>query len=175
MQRFVPGFVKRGLRTIWSRFVDWLRKWTKPDNHGLVGGAVADATRSKAELMLENALLRQQLIVVSRQVERPQLSWRERGIMVLLASKLRGWKGAVFIVQPDTVLRWHRDLFQLVWRRKSQPRQQGGRPPVLAELHIRSDFPPETRKMEYNGAFVPVDRERGQSCGGSCRALSNAG
>jgi hypothetical protein len=40
-----------------------LREWTKPDNHGLVGGAVADATRSKSELMLENALLRQQLIV----------------------------------------------------------------------------------------------------------------
>jgi putative transposase len=89
-----------------------------------------DATRSKSELMLENALLRQQLIVLDRQVERPQLSWRERGIIVLLASKLRNWKGALFIVQPDTVLRWHRDLFRLVWRRKSQPKQQGGRRPL---------------------------------------------
>jgi putative transposase len=130
MQRFLPGFVKRELKAKWSRFVEWLRKWTKPDNHGLVGGAVADATRSKSELMLENALLRQQLIVVSRQVKRPQLSWRERGIMVLLGSKLRGWKEAVFIVQPDTILRWHRDLFRLVWRRKSQPKQPGGRHPL---------------------------------------------
>ena len=77
--------------------------------------------------MLENALLRQQLIVLDRQVKRPRLSWRERGIMVLLASKLRNWKGALLIVQPDTVVRWHRDLFRLVWRRKSKAKQQGGR------------------------------------------------
>jgi putative transposase len=95
-----------------------------------VGGVVADATRSNAELLLENALLRQQLIVLERQVKRPQMSWRERGIMVLLASKLRNWKGALFLVQPDTLLRWHRDIFRWVWRRKSQPKQQGGRPPL---------------------------------------------
>jgi transposase InsO family protein len=130
MQRFLPGLVKRGVKAIGSRIIEWLREWTRPDNHGVVGGVVADATRSNAELMLENALLRQQLIVVSRQVKRPQLSWRERGIMVLLASKLRKWKGALFIVQPDTLLRWHRDIFRWVWRRKSQPKQQGGRPPL---------------------------------------------
>ena len=112
MHRLLPGFVKRGLTSIGSRVIRWLREWTKPDNHGLVGGAVADATRNKSELMLENALLRQQLIVLERQVKRPQLSWRERGSMVLLASRLRNWKGAVFIVQPDTLLRWHRDLFR---------------------------------------------------------------
>jgi putative transposase len=116
MQRFLPGFVKQGLRIIWSRFVEWLREWTKPDKHGLVGGAVADGARSKSQLMLENALLRQQVIVLERQVKRPQLNWRERGIMVLLASKLRNWKSALIIVQPDTLLRWHRDLFRLVWR-----------------------------------------------------------
>jgi hypothetical protein len=74
MQRFLPGVVKRGVKAIGSRVIDWLREWTRPDNHGLVGGVVADATRSNAELMLENALLRQQLIVVSRQVKRPIVS-----------------------------------------------------------------------------------------------------
>jgi hypothetical protein len=103
--RRLPEVVNRGLKAVWSRLIEWLREWTKPDNHGLVGGAVADATRGKAELMLENALLRQQLIVLARQVKRPQLSWRERGIMVLLASKLRNLKGALLIVQPDTVIR----------------------------------------------------------------------
>jgi hypothetical protein len=75
MHRLLAGFVRRGLRAVGSQLVEWLRKWTKPDNHGLVGGVAADATRSKAELMLENALLRQQLIVLDRQVERSQLSW----------------------------------------------------------------------------------------------------
>jgi hypothetical protein len=36
----------------------------------------------------------------------------------------------VFIAQPDTVLRWHRAQFRLVWRRTSQPKQQGGRRPL---------------------------------------------
>jgi hypothetical protein len=66
MRRWLPGCVKRGLKAVWLRCVEWLREWTRPDNHRSVGGTVADATRSNAELMLENALLRQQLIVVSR-------------------------------------------------------------------------------------------------------------
>ena len=134
MRRFLPGVVKRGLKAVWSRLIEWLREWTRPDTHGLVGGAVADATRSKSELMLENALLRQQVIVLDRQVKRPKLSWRERGIMVLLASKLRNWKGALLIVQPDTVVCWHRDLFRLVWRRKSQSKQLGGRRPLSGRI-----------------------------------------
>ena len=60
MRRFLPGFVKRGLKAIGLRAVDKLREWTRPNNNSLVSGAVADATRSKSELMLENALLRQQ-------------------------------------------------------------------------------------------------------------------
>jgi putative transposase len=156
MQRFLPSFVKRGMKTIWSRFVDWLREWTKPDNHGLVGGAVADATRSKSQLMLENALLRQQVIVLERQVKRPQLSWRERGIMVLLASKLGNWRAAVLIVQPDTVVRWHRDLFRLVWRRKSQPKQQGGRPPLPGRVvHL-------IRRLARENPLWGAERIRGE-------------
>ena len=40
-----------------------LRQWTKPDNHALIPKAALDLTRSKSELVLENALLRQQLIM----------------------------------------------------------------------------------------------------------------
>jgi hypothetical protein len=57
MQRCLRGVVKRGLKAIRSKCIDWLRARTKPDNHGLVGAAVADAARSKPELMLENALI----------------------------------------------------------------------------------------------------------------------
>jgi hypothetical protein len=92
-----------------------------------------DLTRSKPELVLENMLLRQQLIVLKRQVKRPTLSWRDRSLFVLLASKLPSWKQALVIVQPDTVLRWHRDLFRWVWRRKSRSRRPG-RPPLADEV-----------------------------------------
>ena len=91
-----------------------LRQWAKPDNHALVLNAAMDLTRSKPELILENMLLRQQLIVLKRQVKRPALTRRDRMLLVLLASKLRTWKQALVIVQPETVLRWHRELFRWV-------------------------------------------------------------
>ena len=47
-----------------------------------------DLTRSKSELVLENALLRQQLIVLQRHVKRPVLTWRDRVLLVLIARKL---------------------------------------------------------------------------------------
>ncbi len=103
MHQWLPGGIKRKVKRFGAGVAQRLREWTKPDVHGLMGGTVADATRSKSELMLENALLRQQLIVLKRQVKRPRLSGRERGMMVLLVSRLRGGKEALFIVQPDTV------------------------------------------------------------------------
>jgi len=49
-----------------------LRSWTRPENHGPVLNAALDLTRCKSELLMENALLRQQLIVLERQITRPQ-------------------------------------------------------------------------------------------------------
>jgi transposase InsO family protein len=91
-------------------------------------------TRSKQELVLENALLRQQLSVLQRQIQRPKLSWRDRTLIVLLTSKLRSWRQALVIVQPDTVLRWHRDLFRRIWKRKTKSDKKPGRPPLADEV-----------------------------------------
>jgi hypothetical protein len=52
-----------------------LCQWTRPDNHDLVLHTALDLTRSKPELLLENMLLRQQLIVLKRQAKRPALTW----------------------------------------------------------------------------------------------------
>jgi putative transposase len=93
-----------------------------------------DLTRSKPELILENMLLRQQLIVLKRQAKRPAPTWRDRTLFLLLASQLRTWKQALVIVQPDTVLRWHRDLFRWVWRRKSRPKRRRGKPPLTGDI-----------------------------------------
>ncbi len=49
-----------------------LRQWTGPDNHTLVLNTGLDLTRSKPELVLEDALLRQQLIILQRQTKRPK-------------------------------------------------------------------------------------------------------
>ena len=108
-----------------------LRQWTKPGDQNLVLNAAMDLKRSKPELVLENMLLRQQLIVLQRTARRPALTWRDRTLFVLVASKLPTWKAALVIVQPDTVLRWHRDLFRWVWWRKSKPTRRRGRPPLI--------------------------------------------
>ena len=75
--------------SIWWAIKQTLRQWTKPDNHALAFNAALDITRSKPALVLENALLRQQLSVLQRQVQHPKLSWRDRALIVLLTSKLR--------------------------------------------------------------------------------------
>jgi transposase InsO family protein len=91
---------------------------------------MADLTRSRGQLIAENAFLRQQLSVASRSVKRPGLRGHERGLLVLLARLLPGWRSALLLVKPETVLRWHRAGFQLFWGRKS--RSARSREPRLA-------------------------------------------
>ena len=88
-------------------------RWTKPITSSLPLGTLADLGRSKSELIAENALLRQQLIVLRREVKRPTVTRTDRILLVLLARLVRTWNQALLIVQPDTLLRWHRGLFRL--------------------------------------------------------------
>jgi len=96
-----------------------LLRWTKPATRTPVRGAIADVAMTKAALVAANALLRQQLIVLHRHVKRPALTPRDRLWLVLLARLTRGWRSALLIVQPDTLLRWHRQGYRLVWRVRS--------------------------------------------------------
>jgi len=115
------------------KLINKLRSWTKPITTGPTIGTVIDSTRSRQELILENALLRQQLLVLNRQVKRPKLRVRDRAVLVWLASRVATWKTAVLIVKPETVLRWHRELFRRVWRHKSKSPRTGGRPRLARE------------------------------------------
>jgi len=62
---------------------------------------LVDLTRGKSELIAENALLRQQLIILRRQIKRPVYRKSDRLLLVLLARKVRTWKQALFLVQPE--------------------------------------------------------------------------
>jgi putative transposase len=64
--------------------------------------------RGHRAVALENLALRQQLAALTRTVKRPQLRWRDRLFWILLAKGWREWRTALMVVQPDTVLRWHR-------------------------------------------------------------------
>ena len=106
---------------------------TRPSTGPLVAGTLADLARSKPTLIAENAFLRQQLIVLQRSVKRTHCTPTDRALLVLLASRCRSWRRALLIVQPDTVLRWHRQLFRRFWQRKSRPTAFAHRPPIAAE------------------------------------------
>jgi putative transposase len=115
-----------------SKFLHWLQEriklWTRPATPGLIIGILSDLTRSRTDLVVENALLRQQLIVLNRQVKRPRFTHSDRFRLVFISHLTKFWKQALHIVQPDTLLRWHREMFHRYWRRKSQ-----GKPRISSE------------------------------------------
>jgi putative transposase len=108
--------VGTSLDVLRARFV----YWAKPLTSSLPLGTLADLARSKAEILAENALLRQQLIILKRQVKRPTCTKTDRILLVLLARAVRAWKQTLLIIQPETLLRWHRELFRLYWKRRSK-------------------------------------------------------
>ncbi len=95
-------------------------RWAKPLSISLPLGTLTDLGRTRSQLIAENALLRQQLIILSRKVKRPACTMADRTLLVLLARLVRTWKQALLIVQPETLLRWHHELFRLVWKHKSK-------------------------------------------------------
>ena len=149
------SFVRQSIESICQAAKQRLRRWTMPYNHDPVLNAAMDLTRTKSELLLENMLLRQQLMVLKRQAKRPTLTWRDRNLFVLLASRLRTWKQALVIVQPETVLRWHRDLFRWVWKRKSRPGRRG-KPPLT------DDIVSLIKQMAQENRFWGAERIRGE-------------
>jgi putative transposase len=78
----------------------------------------------------------------------------DRFSLVLLARFTRFWKQALHIVQPDTLLRWHRDLFRFNWRLKSKRKQN------------KPKISPETidliRKMANENRLWGAGRIRGE-------------
>jgi putative transposase len=116
------------LQSLHHRFV----AWTKPSTTALILGTLTDLARSKSALVAENALLRQQLIILRRRVKRPACTKTDRMLLVLLARAVRTWKQALFIVRPETLLRWHRQGFQLYWKYTS--RAAVSTPKIAAEI-----------------------------------------
>lgn len=112
-----------------NRVKETIKKLTKPATVSLATGAVVDMTLSRKDLVAENAILRQQLIVLNRQVKRPKFTGGDRLRLVLLSRLTRFWSNALHLVQPQTLLRWHRNLFCRYWKRKSRPKNCKSRVP----------------------------------------------
>ncbi len=128
--------------------------WVKPPTTSLLLGTFADLLGEKSELIAENALLRQQLIILHRQIKRPVYRKTDRLLLVLLARMVQTWKQALFLVQPETLLRWHRELFRVFWKHKSQTRSKKPR--------LSSETITLIKQMVANNRLWGAERIRGE-------------
>src|SRR5690349_9873934 len=94
--------------------------------------AMPVSLRARAALQLEIVALRHQLQVLQRSRRpRVRLTPADRLLWVWLSRIWTGWRSAVVIVRPETVVAWHRQAFRRFWTWKS--RQRVGRPAVPAD------------------------------------------
>jgi hypothetical protein len=99
----------------------------------LLGTFVANLFKSRRRLEVENLFLRHQLnIALRRSPHRLRLRRSDRALLVWMTWLWPSLLGLSRVIQPDTILRWHRAGFRAYWRWKS--RAQSGRPPVSREL-----------------------------------------
>ena len=98
----------------------------------LLLGLVARVLRSRNDLLIENLVLRQQLAVYARRQKKPPLSIEDRVFWSFVARTWRPWRIHLQLVQPDTVIRWHRTAWRRYWTWKS--RRPPGRPRIDPEL-----------------------------------------
>ena len=108
----------------------WFRLWLS---------ATRLLPRERRDLVLENLALRHQLAVYQRSPRRPDLATHDRRFWSTLARGWSDWRGAASLVQPDTVVRWHRTAWRRYWTWKSRRRRPGRRriAPEVRELILR--------------------------------------
>src|SRR5216684_507282 len=85
---------------------------------------------SRARLAAENLFLRKQLALFQERHAKPRRPDPATRVALVLLARLLDWRSILTVVQPDTLIRWHRQGWRLIWRRRSRL----GRPPIPADL-----------------------------------------
>src|ERR1700686_5233003 len=104
------------------------------DTIWLLVGAMLRSFRARRSLLLENLVLRQQRVALKRRRPRPRLVVFDKIFWVLARRFWSGWKQAIIVVSPETVVRWHRLGFMLYWRVISKARRVVGRKRISKEV-----------------------------------------
>jgi len=100
----------------------------------LLATTVFRCFHARRTLLLENLVLRQQLAVLKRKHPRPRLRVLDKLFWVLARRFWSGWKQALIVVSPETVVGWHRAGFRLYWRLISRARRAVGRKQISKEV-----------------------------------------
>jgi putative transposase len=95
----------------------------------VLGMFVADLFKSRSRLEVENLFLRHQLTIAMRRAPpRLRLRGSDRALHMWMTRLWPNLRGMAQVVQPETILRWHRAGFAVFWRWKS--RNRAGRPKI---------------------------------------------
>ena len=89
--------------------------------------------RRRADLVIENLALRQQVAALKKERPRPPLDDADRAFWVALRQSWPGWASRLVIVKADTVAQWNHDRFRRYWAKISR-RRYLGRPRVDGEI-----------------------------------------
>ena len=134
-----------------------------------IGLLALSGDRRDAEILA----MRHQLVVLQRQVARPRFTDSDRTILAVLSQALdrRRLSDVLLIVQPATVLRWHRRLVARHWTQP--PTRRAGRPstgPAIRRLVLRLNAENSTwgYRRIHGELAQPVTVSRRRRCGGSC-------
>src|SRR5271166_2646397 len=97
-------------------------------------GWLVGVFRPRADLVLENLALRQQLLALHSRRPRRRLTAVDKLFWVGLRNLWARWKQPLILVTPRTVVGWHRAGFRLYWKWLSRAQARGGRKPVNQEI-----------------------------------------
>jgi hypothetical protein len=130
----------------WQKPHPGRKHWASTVFPGILGGMIRWLTfalhlavaglKSRQSLLLEILALQHQLLVLSRSSKRPLLTPLDRVLWAWLSQAWGGWKSRLCLVQPSTVLQWHRAGFRLFWRWKSCPYKSGRKTIAPDTIHL---------------------------------------
>ena len=147
-------FIKQRVCFRFHAFQERFLRWMKPQTTSFVLGTLADLTRGTSELRAENALVRHQLVILQRHIKRPVYRKTDRLLLVFLARMTGAWKQALFLVQPETILRGPRELFRVFWKHESKVRSKKPR--------LSSETIAFIQEMAANNRLWGAERIRGE-------------
>jgi hypothetical protein len=117
-------------------------------------GMLVRLFRRRQSLLLENLALRQQLVMLKRRHPRPSLGLLDKLFWVIARRVWSGWKQALLVVAPETVVRWHPGRFSNVLEANFQSPEAGWKE-TDAEGNSGIDFPDGCREPNLGSATDP--------------------